>query len=110
MQKLLQDFVSEAKGQIQKEHPLAAQSVPLLSSLAEAMGYQAWRATRAYDHVEIMFGIRMRDGSAGYSIDFHDNPVGAPGRITSLHLSSGEMKELFAKMRMALLGEDKSGY
>lgn len=105
MEKIFQEYVGEAREEIKKNHPLAAQSIPLLAALSDAMGYQAWRAARSYDHIQILFGVRMRDGSAGYSIDFHESPVGAPGRITTIQLSSGEMKDLFAKMKIALEGE-----
>jgi hypothetical protein len=105
MQKIFQEYVGEAREEIKKNHPLAAQSIPLLAALSDAMGYQAWRATRAYDHIEVMFGVRMRDGSAGYSIDLHEAPVGAPGRITTIQLSSGELKELHDKLTKVLEGE-----
>lgn len=105
MNKILEEFVGDAREQIATEHPLAAQSAPLLGALAEAMGYQHWRATRAYDHIEIVFGVKMRDGSAGYSLDFHDMPKGAPGRVVSVQISSGELRELFAKASLALGGE-----
>lgn len=105
MQKIFAEYVGEAREEIKKSHPLAAQSIPLLAALSDAMGYQAWRATRSYDHIEILYGARMRDGSAGYSIDFHEAPVGAPGRITTIQLSSGEAKELFDKLRVVLEGE-----
>lgn len=105
MQKIFEEYVGEAREQIKKEHPLASQSIPLLSALSGVMGYQAWRATRSYDHVEIVYGVRMRDGSAGYSVDFHESPIGAPGLITSIHLSSGELKELVSKGTIALGGE-----
>lgn len=103
--KIFQEYVGDAREQIKKEHPLASQSISLLNALSDAMGYQAWRATRSYDHVEIVYGVRMRDGSAGYSVDFHSAPVGASGLITSLHLSGEELKELVEKGTIALGGE-----
>lgn len=105
MDKIFQEYVGEAREEIKKNHPLAARSLPLLAALSDAMGYQAWRAARSYDHIQIMFGARMRDGSAGYSIQLHEAPAGAPGRITTIELSSGEMKDLFAKMKIVLEGE-----
>ena len=103
--KILEEFVGEAWDQIKAEHPLAAGSGALLAALADAMGYQAWRATRAYDHVEIVFGVRMRDGTAGYSVDFHDAPKGAPGRVTSIQISSSELREFYTKAGLAIEGE-----
>lgn len=103
--KVFQDYVGEAREEIQKSHPLAARSAPLLSALADAMGYQAWRAARSYDHMNIMFGARMRDGSAGYLLEFHDSPTGDTGRVTNVVLSSQELRDLVAKAVQALRGE-----
>ena len=102
---MLDEFVDETRERMSRDYPAASQSSLLIESFADAIGYQAWRATRAYDHVEVGFGVKMRDGSAGYSVDFHDTPKGAPGRIVSIQLSPGELREFITKAYMAL-GED----
>jgi hypothetical protein len=105
MQKIYEEYVGEARDEIKKSHPLAAQSIPLLAALSDAMGYQSWRAARSYDHMDITYGARMRDGSAGYSINFYEAPPGATGRVSVVQISSEEMKELFAKVKVVLEGE-----
>lgn len=104
-EKMLEEFVDEVRDRISSEYPMASRSGALLASFADAIGYQAWRATRAYDHIEIVFGVKMRDGSAGYSVDFHDTPSGAPGRVVSVQLSPGELREFLTKAYIALGGE-----
>lgn len=102
MSKVFDDYVGEAREQIKSEHPLAAQSQNLLEALSDVMGYQAWRAHRAYDHVDIVFGAKLVDRTAGYSLLFHEAPKGTPGRVDSIQLSTEEMRELERKIKVAL--------
>lgn len=100
----LDDHRDAAREHIKKHYPLSSRSAGTTEALADAMGYQGWRLGRAYDHIELAYGIRMRDGRAGYVATFFEGPDNL-SRSTSIALSVDELRELVGKGQMALAQE-----
>jgi hypothetical protein len=95
-------YTSAARKQIEQDWPTLSKILPAISEhLAYIEGHRAWRKKRVYDHMEVAFGALMPDGSSGYTLHFYydDTPQSL---ITSLRLSSDEMRELTEKSAKAL--------
>lgn len=97
-----QEYVAAARAQIEQDWPAIGKIIPAIAEqLAYIEGHRAWRKKRVYDHMSVVFGAVMPDGSPGYTIHFYYDSTGQ-SLITSLRLSEEEMRELAAKAIQAV--------
>lgn len=99
-----EDYLQQVRDSMSLMHPNVSRYPEIATMLANELAYQMWRKARVYDHCEIMFGARMPDGTAGYTISFAEQREG--GRVVSLQVTGTELAELVEKGRKALGQED----
>jgi len=90
-----QDYLREVRESMAHMHPNVAKYPDIAVLLANEIAYGLWRKKRVYDHVEIAFGARTPDGTAGYTIGWYDEREG--GRKTAITLTRAELQELVDK-------------
>jgi hypothetical protein len=94
------EYLEEVRASMQRMHPSISRYPDIAVRVANEIAYEMWRKARVYDHIEIIFGARMPDGTAGYTVGFADHREG--GRVTTIALTAAELQELVEKGQKAL--------